>query len=253
MELNLTRPIVFFDLETTGVDVTRDRIIELSYIKVYPDGREESDTLRINPEMHIAEEASRVNHITDDDVRDCPRFGDVANQLLSVFTECDLAGFNSNHFDIPLLVTEFGRVGIDFDLTGVKLVDVQIIYHKLEPRNLSAAYKFYCHKDLEGAHSANADTLATYEILKAQLDFYGASLKNDIDWLADFSCHRKYADQTGRLHYDEQGEIVFAFGKYKGKRVKEMLKKDPGYCGWVMQGDFPQDTKNVIARLKREI
>ncbi len=194
MELQLKKPIVFFDLETTGVNILRDKIVEISYIKVLPSGEEEEKTLRVNPGMPIPAEATAVHHITDDDVKDCPRFKDVAKELARVFQGCDIAGFNSNRFDVPLLMQEFATAGVEIDMARHNFVDVQNIFHKMEQRTLVAAYKFYCGKDLEAAHSANADTRATYEVLKAQLDRY-PSLKNDIAYLAEFSTMNKNADR----------------------------------------------------------
>lgn len=250
MELNLNKPLVVFDLETTGVNVTKDRIVEISYIKVYPNGKEESETLRINPEMHIPEESSQVHHITDEDVKDCPTFKEVAGKIAGVFKGSDVAGYNSYHFDVPLLVEEMGRAGVDFNLTGVKHIDVQNIFHKMEQRTLVAAYKFYCGKNLEDAHSANADTMATYEVLKAQLDRYPEALQNEVGFLARFSRMNNNADLVGRMVYNDEDEIVFNFGKYKGKLVTEVLTRDPGYYSWMMQGDFPKDTKDLLTRIK---
>ncbi len=250
MKLNLKKPIVFFDLETTGVSAIHDRIIMLGYIKVYPNGNEEAKTIYINPERHIPEETTAIHHITDDDVKDCPTFKQIAANLAATFEGCDFAGFNSNHFDVPMLVEEMLRAGVNFDISKSKLIDVQNIYHKLEPRTLSAAYKYYCHKDLDGAHSAENDTMATYEVMKAQLDKYPEVLKNDVDFLADFSKMNNNVDLAGRIVYNDQNVPVFNFGKYKGTPVEEVLTKDPGYYGWILQGDFPQNTKQVLTRLR---
>lgn len=250
MKLNLKKPIVFFDLETTGVSSIHDRIIMLGYIKVYPNGNEEAKTIYINPERHIPEETTAIHHITDDDVKDCPTFKQIAANLAATFEGCDFAGFNSNHFDVPMLVEEMLRAGVDFDISKSKLIDVQNIYHKLEPRTLSAAYKYYCNKDLDGAHSAENDTMATYEVMKAQLDKYPEVLKNDVDFLADFSKMNNNVDLAGRIVYNEQNVPVFNFGKYKGTPVEAVLTKDPGYYGWILQGDFPQNTKQVLTRLR---
>ena len=249
MKLNLNRPIVFFDIEATGLNIATDRIVELCYIKLLPDGSQEERTLRFNPGIHISAEATAVNGITDADVAHEPHFRDLAHELEGVFAGCDLAGFNSNSFDIPMLVEEFIRAGINFDITGCKFVDVQNIFHKMEQRNLTAAYRFYCGKELENSHSANADTRATYEVLKSQLDRY-PSLQNDVDYLAAFSTQNKNVDLAGRFVYNEKNEVVFNFGKYKGRSVKEVLKVDSGYYGWMMNGDFPQDTKNVLTKIK---
>ena len=250
MKLNLKNPLVFFDLETTGINIATDRIVELCYIKVYPNGNEESKSMRINPEMHIPEASSAIHGIYDEDVKDCPTFKQVARELANAIEGCDLAGFNSNRFDIPMLAEEFLRVEVDFDLTRRKFIDVQNIYHKLEKRTLSAAYKFYCGKDLENAHSALADTQATYEVLQAQLDKYPNELQNDMQFLADFSRMSNNVDFAGRIVYNEQGVEVFNFGKYKGMPVTEVLQKDSGYYGWVMQGDFTRNTKQVLTQLR---
>ena len=249
-QLNLTRPIIFFDIEATGLQIARDRIVELSYIKVFPDGREESKTLRFNPEMHISAEATAVNGIKDEDVADCPTFKEKSGELTAIFQSCDLAGFNSNVFDVPMLVEEFARAGSDFDITKSKLVDVQTIYHKLEPRNLIAAYKFYCNKDLHNAHTAMADTQATYEVLKAQLEKYGKELQGNVGWLSEFTRRNRNVDLAGRIAYDEQGTEFFNFGKYKGRAVTDILRSDPGYFSWIMQGDFTQNTKQTLLRIR---
>ncbi len=249
MKLNLKNPIVFFDLETTGVNITSDRIVEISYLKVFPNGNEVSRTMRINPEMHIPEQASEVHGIYDDDVKDCPTFKQVAKDVAHDFEGADIAGFNSNRFDVPLLAEEFLRAGVDLDMTRRKFIDVQVIFHKMEQRTLSAAVKFYCGKELEGAHSADADTRATYEVLQAQLDRYD-ELQNDIAWLSDFSSHTRNVDFAGRIVYDDKGVEVFNFGKYKGIPVVEVLRRDPGYYSWMMQGDFSLNTKQVLTRIK---
>ncbi len=248
MELNLKSPIIFFDVETTGLNITTDKIVEISYIKVFPNGNEESKTIRLNPEKHISEQSTAIHHITDDDVKDKPTFKMVAKELAKTFEGCDVAGFNSNRFDIPLLEEEFINAGIDIDLARRRFVDVQTIFHKMEQRNLVAAYKFYCGKNLEDAHSADADTRATYEVLKAQLDRY-PSLQNDVQFLSDFSTQNKNVDLAGRIIYNDNNEEVFNFGKYKGQAVTEVLKRDSGYYGWMMRGDFPQNTKKVLTRI----
>ena len=250
MELRLQKPIVFFDLETTGVNAIHDRIVEISYIKVFPDGNEESKTLRINPERHIPEQSSAIHGIYDEDVKDCPTFKQVARDIAAIFVNSDIAGFNSNYFDVPMLVEEMLRAGIDFDITKCRLIDVQNIYHKLEQRTLSAAYKFYCGKNLEDAHSAQADTRATYEVLKAQLDKYPDKLNNDVQFLSSFSKMNDNVDFAGRIIYNDKHIPVFNFGKYKGQSVEDVLARDPGYYGWMMQGDFPQNTKQVLTKLR---
>lgn len=250
MKLNLKNPLVFFDLETTGTNINSDRIVEICYLKVYPNGNEESKTLRINPGIHIPEESSAIHGIYDEDVKECPTFKDVAKKIAADIEGCDLAGFNSNRFDIPVLAEEFLRADVDIDLMKRKFVDVQVIYHKLEQRTLSAAYKFYCNKNLEDAHTAEADTRATYEVLKAQLDRYPEALENDVTFLSNYSSFNKNVDFAGRLVYNDQGIEVFNFGKYKGISVKEVLQKDPGYYSWIMQGDFTLNTKNILTKIR---
>ncbi|MGQ1891416.1 exonuclease domain-containing protein [Thermophagus sp. OGC60D27] len=249
MQLNLKNPIVFFDLETTGINIANDRIVEISILKINTDGSEQTKTLRINPEMPIPKKSSEIHGIYDKDVADAPTFKEVARQLAAFMEGCDIAGYNSNKFDIPLLAEEFIRAEVDFDMTKRKFIDVQTIFHKMEKRTLEAAYKFYCNKTLENAHSAEADTRATYEVLKAQLDRY-KELKNDIEWLSKFSSHNRNADFVGRIIFNENGEEVFNFGKYKGQKVTEVLQKDPGYYSWMMNGDFPLFTKKVLTNIK---
>lgn len=249
MDLKLKKPIIFFDLETTGVNITHDRIVEVSLIKVMPNGEELERTRRINPEMPIPAEATAVHHITDADVADCPPFKQIAKDLARIFLGCDIAGFNSNRFDVPMLDQEFRRAGVKFDFTKARFIDVQTIFHKREQRTLTAAYRFYCDKDLEAAHSANADTRATYEVLKAQLDRY-EDLPNDMEALADYSCQQRNVDLAGRLVYDDKGVETINFGKYKGKAVTDVLRRDPGYYNWIMQGDFAANTKDVLTAIK---
>ena len=248
MRLNLKRPIVFFDLETTGVDTAKDRIVEVSMIKVMPDGEEVVRTRRINPQMHIPEQASEIHGITDEDVKDCPTFAQVAKSMAQFIEGCDFGGFNSNRFDLPMLVEEFLRAGVDVDFKRRRFIDVQNIFHKMEQRTLVAAYKFYCDKNLEEAHSAEADTRATYEVLMAQLDRY-PDLQNDIAALADFSERGQTADYAGRIGYNEKGEEIFNFGKYKGRRVSDVFRDEPSYYAWMMNGDFPLYTKKVITEI----
>ncbi len=245
MQLNLKNPLVFFDLETTGINIVSDRIVEISYLKIYPDGREESKTRRINPEMPISPEATAVHGITDENVKDCPTFKLIAKSLAAQIEGCDLAGYNSNRFDIPLLAEEFLRADVDLDLMKRKFVDIQTIFHKKEQRTLAAAYTFYCDKVLTDAHSAEADTKATYEILKSQLDRY-PDLQNDINFLSEYSCFGNNVDFAGRVVYNDKKEEVINFGKYKGRIVTDVFKEDPGYYGWIMQSDFPLHTKKVF-------
>ncbi len=249
MELTLKNPMVFFDLETTGINVASDRIVEISWLKIQPDGSETQQTQLVNPTIPIDPKAIAIHGISDEDVKDKPTFSEIARTLANEFEGCDFAGYNSNKFDIPLLAEEFLRVGVDFDLRKRKFIDVQVIFHKLEQRTLTAAYKFYCKKDLKDAHSAEADTIATYEILKAQLDHYEV-LQNDVDFLSVFSTQNRSADLAGRIIYNDKDIEVFNFGKYKGEPVEEVLKKDPGYFGWILNGDFPLYTKKVLTNIK---
>ena len=249
MQLNLKNPLVFFDLETTGTNINVDRIVEICYLKVYPNGNEESRTMRINPEMHIPQEATDVHGIHDEDVRDCPTFKEVARSIAHELEGCDLAGFNSNRFDIPVLAEEFLRAGVDVDLSRRKFIDVQVIFHKMEQRTLSAAYKFYCGKNLEDAHTAEADTRATYEVLMAQLDRY-PDLKNDITFLSEYSSFNRNVDFAGRMVYNDSGVEVFNFGKYRGMSVAEVLKKDPGYYSWILSSDFTLNTKAMLTKIR---
>lgn len=252
MKLNLSRPIVFFDLETTGTSITNDRIVEISYIKVNPDGSEQTDTIRVNPGMPIPPGSTAVHHITDSDVAEAPRFADIAVELDRIFADCDFAGYNSNKFDVPLLVEEFSRAGINFQIAGRRFVDVQNIFHKMEQRTLVAAYKFYCGKDLANAHSALADTRATYEVLQSQLDRYD-NLKNDVEMLAEFSRSGRGLDLASRVVLDDNDVPVFNFGKHKGRPVKEVFRKERSFYSWIMQGDFPKNTKDVLTVLYYEV
>ena len=252
MRLNLKTPLVFFDLETTGVNVTKDRIVEISYLKIMPDGREESKTRRINPQIPIPPQATAIHGITDEDVKDCPVFREIAVSLAKQIKGCDLAGFNSNRFDIPLLAEEFLRAGVDIDLNKQKFIDVMTIYHKMEPRNLATAYKFYCGKDLMEAHQAENDVRATYEVLMSQLERY-PELENDVEALASFSSFTDNIDFAGRMIYNENGDEVFNFGKYKGRLVAEVLQKDTAYYGWVMTSDFALDTKKKLTNIYNRV
>lgn len=251
MKLNLKRPVVFFDLETTGTNVTKDRIVEISLIKVFPDGSEETKNRRINPEMHIPEESTAIHHITDEDVKDSPTFRQIAKSLNDMFEDCDIAGYNSNKFDVPVLMEEFARAGIGFSIAGRNFIDVQNIFHKMEQRTLVAAYRFYCGSELEDAHSALADTRATYEVLKSQLDRY-PDLKNDVEFLADFSRINNNIDLAGRFVYDANKVALFNFGKHKGKPVFDVFRHEPSFFDWMMQGDFPRNTKDVLMQLRYE-
>ena len=286
MKLKLNKPLVIFDLETTGLDLVKDRVIQLSYIKVYPDGHEERGNELVNPEKTIPDEVVQLTGISNDDVKDKPTFKQLATKLSAVFTGADIAGFNSNHFDIPLLAEEFLRAGIDFDFSKCRLIDAQTIFHKMERRNLAAAYKFYCGRRMDEdfeAHRADQDTEATYRVLQAELDHYteehqlslgekpeGRVLQNDMDFLADFSKVNNNVDFAGRIVWgemkDAKGNVVldkdgnpvmteyFNFGKYKGKTVAEALRLDAGYYSWILQGDFTYNTKQVLTRIRlREI
>ncbi|WKX77075.1 3'-5' exonuclease [Zobellia laminariae] len=249
MELNLTRPICFFDLETTGTNVAKDRIVEISVLKVYPNGNKESKTLLVNPEMEIPEEVVAIHGISNEKVANEPTFKELSRTIYAMIKDCDLGGFNSDRFDIPLLAEEMLRAELDFDMKSMVSIDVQTIFHKMEKRTLVAAYKFYCDKDLTDAHSAEADTLATYEVLLSQLDKY-PELENNVKKLAEFSTHRQFADFAGFLGYDEDGAEVFAFGKHKGRKVLDVLEKEPYYFGWILNADFPLYTKKVLTQVK---
>jgi len=249
MNLKLTRPLAFFDLETTGINIVSDQIVEISILKVFPNGREESKTMRIKPTIPMSTESSKITGIHDSDLVDCPTFKEVAHEISKFIEGCDLAGFNSNKFDVPILVEEFLRANVDFDIYKHKLIDAQVIFHKLEQRTLGAAYKFYCNQELIDAHTAEADTRATFEVLKAQVAKY-EELKNDMTELAKFSSHTNNVDFAGRIVYDEKGVEVFNFGKHKGIPVEEVLKKEPGYYAWLMSADFPLFTKKVLTAIK---
>lgn len=248
MNLKLKRPIIFFDLETTGVDTATDRIVEISMVKIGVDGSRQVKTRRINPEMHIPEEATAVHGITDEDVKNEPTFRQIAKSLAQFIEGCDFGGFNSNRFDLPVLVEEFMRAEVDVDFKRRKYVDVQNIFHKKEQRTLVAAYKFYCDKKLENAHSAEADTLATYEVLEAQIARYG-DIGDTVEALAEFSTHSESADFAGRIGFDSDGAEIFTFGKYRGRRVQDVLRSDPSYYSWMMNGDFPLYTKKVLTEI----
>ena len=247
--LNLTRPLIFFDLETTGTNIIHDRIVELSYLKIYPDGKKEQKTRRLNPEMHIPEASTAVHHITDEDVANEPTFRNIAKSLLEIFEGCDIAGYNSNKFDVPILIEEFARCNMKFEVSNRHFIDVQNIFHKMEQRTLVAAYKFYCGKDLQNAHSAMADTEATYEVLLGQLERY-PELQNDVEYLSKFSSIGKNLDLAARIILNEDDEPIFNFGKHKGKTVKEVLRKEPSFFDWMIQGEFPKNTKDVLRGLK---
>ena len=269
MKLNLKKPLIIFDLETTGLDLVKDKIIQRAYIKVYPDGKEERKSLFINPGVKIPKEVTAITGISDEMVAGQPTFKELSSQLLSVFNGCDIAGFNSNHFDVPLLAEEFLKAGIDFDFSKCRLIDVQTIFHKMERRNLEAAYEFYCGRKMKDdfpPHQADNDTEATYRVLKGQLDMYSPErqesadrqLVNDIEALAEFSKTNNNVDFAGRIIWKETvnaaGEKVrqevFNFGKYKGIPVAEVLRRDPGYYGWILNGDFTYNTKQVLTRIR---
>jgi DNA polymerase-3 subunit epsilon len=248
-KLNLKNALVFFDLETTGINIATDRIVEISYLKVKPNGEEITKTRKINPEMHIPAESTAIHGITDEDVKDAPTFKQIAKSLAVDIEGCDLVGFNSNRFDIPLLAEEFLRVDVDIDLNKRKFIDVQTIFHKKEQRTLSAAYKFYCGQDLESAHTAEADTKATYEVLKSQLDKYD-DLENDVEFLSKYSSFTRNVDFAGRFIYDEKDQEIINFGKHKGKKLVDVLSTDPAYYTWMMSGDFTLDTKKVLTNIR---
>ena len=248
MKLNITNPIIIFDLEATGLSVSSDRIVEISTIKVFPDGREEEKTRRVNPEIPIPQEASDIHGIKDEDVKDCPSFKQIAKSLMQYMENCDLVGYNLFKFDIPLLAEEFLRAQINIDMHKKKIIDVQNIFHKMEQRTLIAAYKFYCDKSLENAHSACADSKATYEVLQSQLDKY-PELENDVKFLSDFSTRTVNIDYAGRIIM-HNSEPCFNFGKYKGRKVKDIFTIEPSYYAWMMNGDFTMDTKKVLTEIR---
>lgn len=262
MKLNLKKPLVFFDIESTGLNISKDRIIEISILKVNPNGSEETKTYRINPEIPLTEEASKITGIKDEDLVGYPTFNKVAKEIARFIEGCDLAGYNSNRFDIPILAEEFLRAGVDFDLKRHNHIDVQTIFHKMEKRTLSAAYKFYCKKELNNAHTAEADTYATYEVLKAQLDMYqdveyedkdgnkAIPVVNDMQKLSEFSSHNKNVDIVGHIIYNNKNQEVFNFGKNKGKLVEEVFTKQPQYYSWIINSEFPEYTKKVCTQIK---
>lgn len=249
MELKLSRPICFFDLETTGIDISKDRIVEIAIFKVYPNGNKESKTWLVNPQMPIPPVVTAVHGITNEQVANEPTFNELAPQVYAMIKDSDLAGFNSDRFDIPLLAEELLRAGVDFDMKNRVSVDVQTIFHKKEERTLSAALKFYCGKTLENAHSAEADTMATYEILKSQLERY-PDLENDMKTLSEFTTRKKCADFAGMISFDKEGQEIFSFGKHKGVRVEKVFDDEPGYFGWIQNADFPLYTKKVLTAIK---
>ena len=249
MKLNLNKPICFFDLETTGTNISKDRIVEIAILKVFPDGKEVSKTWIVNPEMEIPKEVTKIHGISNEDVKDKPTFKEIAKQIQTIIKDSDLGGFNSNRFDIPILAEEMLRAGLDFDMKNRSSIDVQTIFHKMEQRTLSAAYKFYCKKDLHDAHSAEADTKATYHVLKAQIEKYD-ELENNTKFLSDFSSRKQFADFAGFISYNKKGEECFSFGKHKNKTVEEVLQNEPGYFGWFLNADFPLYTKKVLTAIK---
>lgn len=247
--IKLHKPLAFFDLETTGITVGADRIIEISILKLMPDGSKSVLTKRVNPEIPIPEGASKVHGIYDKDVANEPTFKQVAPEISAFIGNADLAGYNSNKFDIPMLVDEFLRVEITFDMKGRRMVDVQNIFHKMEQRTLAAAYKFYCQKEIENAHSAEADIIATYEVFVAQLERY-PDLAKDVEGLHQFTAMTQNVDLAGRIVYNEKKEEVFNFGKHKGRSVAEVFEKEPSYYDWMLKGDFPAETKQVLTALR---
>lgn len=249
MQLNLSRPLAFFDLETTGLNISKDKIIEIAILKVYSDQREERYVKRINPGIPISAESQAIHGISDADVKDCPTFDKLAAEIKTFIGDADLAGYNSNKFDIPFLLEEFLRIGIELEMENRKFVDVQTIFHKMEQRTLSAAYKFYCQKEMVNAHSAEADIQATYDVLKAQLDKY-PDLKNDVTYLSDFTQTDKSRkiDFVGRLALNERQEVVYNFGKHAGKTIREVYQVEPGYHRWILDNEFPLYTKSIVKR-----
>lgn len=249
MKLKLGRPLCFFDLETTGIDIAKDRIVEIAVLKLLPNGNKESKSWLVNPEMPIPKESSDIHGITDDKIANSPNFKTLAKEIYEFMKNSDWSGFNSDRFDIPLIAEEFIRAGIDFDIKNHKTIDVQTIFHKMEKRTLDAAYKFYCGKNLDKAHSAMPDAQATYEILLAQLDCYD-ELENNLDFLSDFSSRNHSLDAAGFIILNEKEQACFSFGKHKGKTLDHILEKDPGYFGWILKADFPLYTKKVLTNFR---
>lgn len=250
MNLQLSRPLAFFDLETTGIQVGKDKIVEICVLLVQKDGNEECKTWRVNPGIPIPQQSIDVHGITDKMVKDCPTFPEIAVEIHNFIKDADLSGYNSNRFDLPLLAEEFLRADIDFDMKNRRSIDVQSVFFKMEPRTLTAAYKFYCNKELIGAHGAEADTRATYEILKAQIERY-EELNNDSKSLAEFTQPTQpNADLAGMIKFDAKGNEIFNFGKHKGKKVVDVLANEPGYYNWIQNADFPRYTKKVLTAIK---
>ena len=249
MKIKLSKPICFFDLETTGINISKDRIVEISILKVYPNSNKESRTWLVNPEISIPSEVSKIHGITNEMVINEPNFKVIGSEVKEMINNCDLGGFNSNKFDIPLLAEEFLRSNIDFDLEKIKCIDVQNIFHKMEKRTLGAAYKFYCKKDLIDAHSSKADTLATYEVLEAQIEKY-SELENNVTFLSEFSSRNRTVDLAGFIIYDKNNVPCFSFGKHKGKSVDFIIDNEPGYFGWILNSDFPMYTKKILTKLR---
>jgi DNA polymerase-3 subunit epsilon len=247
--LKLTRPLAFIDLETTGINVASDRIVEIAILKLMPNGDKEMKSMRINPTIPIPALVTKIHGISDEDVKDSPTFKDSAKMLFAYLDGCDLAGYNSNKFDVPLLAEEFLRAEVEFDISHRKLIDVQNIFHKMEQRTLAAAYLFYCKSPLVNAHSADADITATWEILEAQLEKY-SELKNDVDFLADFSSRSTNVDLAGRITLNDKGIACFSFGKHNGKAVTDVFEKEPSYYTWMMNSDFPLYTKKVLTQIR---
>ena len=252
MNLKISKPICFFDLETTGVNVSLDRIVEISILKIFPNGNKESKTWLVNPGVPIPLEASNIHGITNDIVKNEPLFKMIASDIKSMIDNCDLAGFNSNKFDIPLLAEELLRSEIDFSLDNVATIDVQNIFHKMEQRTLSAAYQFYCGKSLDNAHTSKADTLATFEVLESQIEKYD-DLEPDMDFLNEYSKRNNNLDFAGKIRLDADNDATFAFGKYTGQKVVDVFKIDQGYYSWIMKGDFPEYAKKIVTNLKLSI
>lgn len=249
MNIKLTKPICFFDLETTGTNITKDKIIEISIFKVFPNGNKESKTWLVNPEMEISKKSYEIHGITNEKVKNEPVFKEIAPKIKEFIKNSDLAGYNSNKFDIPILVEELLRADINLDIKNIKTIDVLNIFYKKEPRTLSAAYKFYCNKNLENAHSAHQDALATYEVLEAQLEKY-PDLENNVTFLSEYSCQNKNADLAGFIGFDESNDYIFNFGKYKGQKVLDVFEKDKGYFSWLQNAEFPLYTKKIFIDIK---